>query len=168
MNPFFVTTNDAGPMQQALAVTPGAAALVPPSGPARPTRGVLVGGTGTLVGALYGSALLTVLKSVVGSFTAHHAIVIGALSWILVAEQFGDTDPFSGSTGWVERYGDQEVSQFRGADMIAEKWGLSRTYLDEMAVTSHERAAAQFDALLRARRGGAGHGLAAHHRTDRG
>ena len=31
---------------------------------------VIVGGTGTLVGALYGSALLTVLKSVVGSFTA--------------------------------------------------------------------------------------------------
>lgn len=49
MNPFFVTTNDAGPMQQALAVTPGASALVPPSGPARPTRGVLVGGAGTLV-----------------------------------------------------------------------------------------------------------------------
>lgn len=40
---------------------------------------VIVGGTGTLVGALYGSALLTVLKSVVGSFTAHHAIAIGAL-----------------------------------------------------------------------------------------
>ena len=40
---------------------------------------VIVGGTGTLVGALYGSALLTVLKSVVGSFTAHHAIVIGVL-----------------------------------------------------------------------------------------
>ena len=34
---------------------------------------------GTLVGALYGSALLTVLTSVVGSFTAHRAIVIGAL-----------------------------------------------------------------------------------------
>ena len=40
---------------------------------------VIVGGTGTFVGALYGSALLTALKSVVGSFTAHHAIVIGAL-----------------------------------------------------------------------------------------
>lgn len=40
---------------------------------------VIVGGTGTLIGALYGSALLTVLKSVVGSFTAHHAIVIGVL-----------------------------------------------------------------------------------------
>ena len=45
---------------------------------------VIVGGTGTLVGALYGSALLTVLKSVVGSFTAHHAIVIGALFVISV------------------------------------------------------------------------------------
>jgi branched-chain amino acid transport system permease protein len=40
---------------------------------------VIVGGTGTLVGPLYGAAILTVLKSVVGSFTAHHQIVVGAL-----------------------------------------------------------------------------------------
>ena len=33
---------------------------------------VIVGGTGSFIGALYGSALLTALKSVVGSFTAHH------------------------------------------------------------------------------------------------
>jgi hypothetical protein len=33
---------------------------------------VIVGGTARWSGALYGSALLTVLKSVVGSFTAHH------------------------------------------------------------------------------------------------
>ncbi|MGE5286727.1 MAG: beta-ketoacyl synthase N-terminal-like domain-containing protein, partial [Micromonosporaceae bacterium] len=38
------------------------------------------------------------------------------------AEQFGFTDPFSGSKGWVERYGTQEVSQFRAAELIAEKW----------------------------------------------
>lgn len=60
MNPFFVTTNDAGPMQQALAVTPGAAALVPPSGPARPTRGVLAGGTGTLVCTFADGSVATV------------------------------------------------------------------------------------------------------------
>ena len=42
---------------------------------------------------------------------------------MLVAEQFGFTDPFSTSEGWVARYGTQEVSQFRGAEMIAEKWG---------------------------------------------
>ena len=40
---------------------------------------VVTGGAGTLVGALYGSVLLTVLKSVIGSYTEHHLIVIGLL-----------------------------------------------------------------------------------------
>lgn len=40
---------------------------------------VIVGGTGTLIGPLYGSALLTMLKSIVGSYTPHHLIVIGAI-----------------------------------------------------------------------------------------
>jgi branched-chain amino acid transport system permease protein len=40
---------------------------------------VVLGGSGTLVGALYGSALLTLLKSVIGSYTEHHLIVIGLL-----------------------------------------------------------------------------------------
>jgi acetyl-CoA C-acetyltransferase len=61
-------------------------------------------------------------------------------SAMLVAEQFGDLDPFSGSTGWVERYGDQEISQFRGADLIAEHWGISREDMEEFAMESHRRA----------------------------
>ncbi|MCF8477589.1 MAG: branched-chain amino acid ABC transporter permease [Pseudolabrys sp.] len=40
---------------------------------------VVTGGAGTLVGALYGSALLTLLKSLIGSYTVHHLIVIGIL-----------------------------------------------------------------------------------------
>jgi branched-chain amino acid transport system permease protein len=40
---------------------------------------VVLGGIGTLVGALYGSVLLTLLKSFVGSWTEHHLIVIGLL-----------------------------------------------------------------------------------------
>jgi branched-chain amino acid transport system permease protein len=40
---------------------------------------VVTGGAGTLVGALYGGVLLTLLKSVVGSWTEHHLIVIGLL-----------------------------------------------------------------------------------------
>jgi branched-chain amino acid transport system permease protein len=40
---------------------------------------VILGGVGTLIGALYGSILLTVLKSVIGSWTEHHLIVIGLL-----------------------------------------------------------------------------------------
>ena len=61
-------------------------------------------------------------------------------SAMTVAEQFGFTDPFSGSTGWVERFGTQEVSQFRSAEMIAEKWDISRDAMEAFAVQSHERA----------------------------
>ena len=56
------------------------------------------------------------------------------------AEPLGFTDPFSTSTGWVERYGTQEVSQFRGAEMIAEKWAITRDDMEQFAVQSHERA----------------------------
>jgi len=61
-------------------------------------------------------------------------------SAMTVAEPMGYTDPFSGSEGWVKRYGDQEVSQFRGADMIAENWSITREDMEAFAVTSHERA----------------------------
>jgi branched-chain amino acid transport system permease protein len=40
---------------------------------------VVVGGMGTLVGAIYGSVLLTVLRSVIGTWTEHHLIIIGLL-----------------------------------------------------------------------------------------
>jgi acetyl-CoA C-acetyltransferase len=59
---------------------------------------------------------------------------------MVVGEQFGYADPFSGSEGWIKRYGDQEVSQFRGADMVAERWGIGREEMEELAVRSHERA----------------------------
>jgi acetyl-CoA C-acetyltransferase len=56
------------------------------------------------------------------------------------AEPLGFKDPFSGSEGWVARYGTQEVSQFRGAEMIAEKWGISREDMEHFALESHQRA----------------------------
>jgi acetyl-CoA C-acetyltransferase len=43
---------------------------------------------------------------------------------------------------WLERYGDQEISQFRGADLIARRWGFSRPQMEEYALSSHRRAAA--------------------------
>lgn len=45
---------------------------------------VVVGGVGTLVGALYGGVIITTLKSVIGSYTEHHLIVIGLLFMISV------------------------------------------------------------------------------------
>ena len=61
------------------------------------------------------------------------------------AKPFGHEDPFTGSTGWVDRYGTQEVSQFRGAELIAEKWDLSREEMEAFAFESHERAIRAID-----------------------
>lgn len=58
------------------------------------------------------------------------------------AQSLGFEDPFSGSKGWVERFGPGEVSQFNGAEMIADKWDISREALDELAINSHLRAIA--------------------------
>jgi len=67
-------------------------------------------------------------------------------SAMTLAEPLGFTDPFSGSKGWVDRYGTQEVSQFRGAEMIADKWDISREDMERFALESHERAIAAQDA----------------------
>jgi acetyl-CoA C-acetyltransferase len=61
-------------------------------------------------------------------------------SAMLAGEAYGHETPFSGSPGWQARYGDQEVSQFRGAELIAEKWNITREDMEEFAVESHERA----------------------------
>ena len=54
-----------------------------------------------------------------------------------MAPPFGD--------GWRERYGSQEISQVRGAQLICEKWGLKRAQLEEFAYESHQRAIRAID-----------------------
>src|SRR3954463_3153549 len=61
-------------------------------------------------------------------------------SAMLVGRELGFTTPFAESPGWKERYGDQEVSQFRSAEMIAERWNLSREDMEAFAYESHQRA----------------------------
>jgi acetyl-CoA C-acetyltransferase len=63
-----------------------------------------------------------------------------------LAQPLGFTDPFSGSEGWVARYGPGEVSQFRGAEMIAEKWSITREDMERFAFESHQRAIRAIDA----------------------
>src|SRR5574340_1092335 len=46
----------------------------------------------------------------------------------------------------LDRFGVEGFSQGIGAEMVAEKWGLSRTALDEFSLRSHELAAAATDA----------------------
>ena len=47
--------------------------------------------------------------------------------------------------GWRERYGAQEISQFRGAQMMCEQWDLKRSQLEEFALESHQRAVRAID-----------------------
>ena len=48
-----------------------------------------------------------------------------------------------------ERYGVDRFDQGVGAEMVAERWGFTRTRLDEFALASHEKAAAaDFDAEI--------------------
>ena len=64
---------------------------------------------------------------------------------MIAAKELGFSDPFSGSTGWVNRYGTQLVSQFKSAEMIAKKWELSREDLEAFALRSHNNAIAAQD-----------------------
>ncbi len=59
---------------------------------------------------------------------------------MLAGQALGFNDPFSDSTGWVKRYGNQEVSQFNSAQMIAEKWKISRSEMESYAYQSHQKA----------------------------
>jgi acetyl-CoA acyltransferase len=53
-------------------------------------------------------------------------------------------DPYSASVR--ERYGVDEFSQGVGAEMVAARWGFSRTQLDEYSLASHAAAAKAQDA----------------------
>jgi acetyl-CoA C-acetyltransferase len=80
---------------------------------------------------------------VAGGVQNMSAIPIAAA--MAVGAQFGFADPFSGSVGWQHRYGGQEISQFRGAELIAEKWDLSRPAMERYALESHRRALQAID-----------------------
>jgi acetyl-CoA C-acetyltransferase len=63
-------------------------------------------------------------------------------SAMIAAQPMGFSDPFSGSQGWVARYGSIPPSQFVSAQMIADKWKISREQMEEFALRSHTLALA--------------------------
>jgi acetyl-CoA C-acetyltransferase len=75
-----------------------------------------------------------------------HMSAIPISAAMLAGREHGFPDPFSTSKGWLARYGDQEISQFRGAELIAARWGISRAEMEEFALRSHSRAIAARDA----------------------
>jgi acetyl-CoA C-acetyltransferase len=68
------------------------------------------------------------------------------MSRVPIGAAMGPEDPFSGSEGWRARYGTEEISQFRAADLIAGKWGIGRPEMERYALASHQRAVRAIDA----------------------
>ncbi|MEM8496496.1 MAG: acetyl-CoA C-acetyltransferase [Pseudomonadota bacterium] len=61
-------------------------------------------------------------------------------SSMTAAIPMGFSDPFSGSQGWVVRYGSEPPTQYKSAQMIADKWEISREELEAYSLESHTRA----------------------------
>ncbi|MFC7516774.1 acetyl-CoA C-acetyltransferase [Herbaspirillum sp. GCM10030257] len=61
-------------------------------------------------------------------------------SAMIAGQAYGFSDPFSGSSGWRQRFGAEPVSQFNAARKIAEHWGFSRQDMEVYALESHRRA----------------------------
>jgi acetyl-CoA C-acetyltransferase len=57
------------------------------------------------------------------------------------ANDWGDDyNPYNSSERWQTIYGNGEVSQFVGAEMMVDKWDLTRDEMEEFAIESHNRA----------------------------
>ena len=80
---------------------------------------------------------------VAGGVQTMSSIPISAAMY--AGQPYGFNSPFTGSEGWVARYGTQEVSQFKSAQMIADKWGISREEMEAFSLESHRRARAATD-----------------------
>ncbi|WP_323764001.1 acetyl-CoA C-acetyltransferase [Marinovum sp.] len=80
---------------------------------------------------------------IAGGVQNMNAIPISAA--MLAGQAYGFADPFRGSEGWDNRFGQQELSQFRSAEMIAEKWDCTREEMERFALASHDRALTAID-----------------------
>lgn len=81
---------------------------------------------------------------VAGGSQAMNAIPISAAMY--AGQAYGFDDPFTGSAGWVARYGAGLLNQINSAQMIADKWQISREAMEKFALASHQRAQAATNA----------------------
>jgi acetyl-CoA C-acetyltransferase len=85
-------------------------------------------------------AILSGTADLIVAGGVQHMSSLPISSAMLAGREYGYDDPFSGSKKWQERYGSQPVGQFHAAELIAEKWDISRTAMEEFALSSHRRA----------------------------
>jgi acetyl-CoA acyltransferase len=101
---------------------------------------------GTTIDRQCGSSQQAVHFAAAGLVAGHYDVVVAggveSMSRVPMGSSTQGQDPLG--PRFAERYG-VSPNQGIGAEMIAARWGLSRTQLDEFALRSHERAAAAQD-----------------------
>ena len=104
--------------------------------------------TGVTVDRQCGSSQQSVHFAAAGLIAGQYDVVVAggveSMSRVPMGSSIQGANPFGPE--FMERYHGVLPNQGVGAEMIAERWGLSRTQVDEYSVGSHEKAAAAQDA----------------------
>lgn len=102
---------------------------------------------GTTVDRQCGSSQQSVHFAAAGLISGHYDVVVAggveSMSRVRMAAAVGDANPFGPAL--MTRLGGVRPNQGIGAEMVAERWNLARTMLDEFSLSSHEKAAAAQD-----------------------
>jgi acetyl-CoA acyltransferase len=106
-----------------------------------------LGVPGTTVDRQCGSSQQSVHFAAAGLISGQYDVVVAggveSMSRVPMMAVVGEANPFGPAL--ESRLGGVPPNQGIGAEMIAERWGLSRTELDEFSLASHEKAAAAQD-----------------------
>src|SRR5216683_2760488 len=103
---------------------------------------------GVTVDRQCGSSQQSVHFAAAGLIAGQYDVVVAggveSMSRVPMMAVVGESNPFGPALD--SRLGGVAPNQGIGAETIAERWGLSRTQLDEFSLASHEKAAAAQDA----------------------
>jgi acetyl-CoA acyltransferase len=104
---------------------------------------------GTTVDRQCGSSQQAVHFAAAGVLSGQYDVAVAGgvevMTRVPMGSSIGANVGFPFGPKMLARYEGQKINQGLGAEMVAEKWGLSRQQLDEFSLTSHEKAAAAID-----------------------
>ena len=104
--------------------------------------------TGVTVDRQCGSSQQAVHFAAAGLIAGHYDVVVAggveSMSRVPMGSSVQGADPLGAE--FLARYDGVAPNQGIGAEMVAERWALSRAQVDEFSVGSHEKAAAAQDA----------------------
>lgn len=84
-------------------------------------------------------AVMSGTNDVIVAGGTQNMTMIPIMSAIQAGKALGIHDPYSGSQGWQARFGNAEITQYNGAELMCDKWNLSREDLEKFALESHRR-----------------------------